>query len=75
MVKADGQHELQDLPVIAEYEDIFVTFGTQTTPVSQVLYRLASTEMKKLKEHVEDSSDKGFIRPGTLPWGISSLLL
>ena len=31
MVKADGQHELQDLPVIAEYEDIFVTFGTVTT--------------------------------------------
>ena len=31
MVKDDGQHELQDLPVIAEYEDIFVTFGTVTT--------------------------------------------
>lgn len=31
MVKADGQHELQDLPVIAEYEDIFVTFGTVIT--------------------------------------------
>lgn len=47
----------------------------QTTPVSQVLYRLAPTEMTKLKEHVEDSSDKGFIRPDTLPWGTSSLLL
>ena len=31
MVKDDGQHELQDLPVIAEYEDIFVTFGKATT--------------------------------------------
>ena len=31
MVKDDGQHGLQDLPVIAEYEDIFVTFGKATT--------------------------------------------
>ena len=31
MVKDDGQHVLQDLPVIAEYEDIFVTFGKATT--------------------------------------------
>ena len=31
MVKDDGQHELQDLPVIVGYEDIIVTFGTATT--------------------------------------------
>nr|VDD35796.1 unnamed protein product [Brassica oleracea] len=38
-------------------------FRLLQTPVSQVLYRLAPAEMTKLKEHVEDSSDKGFIRP------------
>ena len=31
MVKDDGHHELHDLSVIAEYEDVFVAFGTATT--------------------------------------------
>ena len=31
MIKDDGQYELQDLPVIAEYEDVFVALGRVTS--------------------------------------------
>ena len=88
MVKDDGQHELQDLPVIAEYEDIFVTFGTvttrhmdalancleQTALVSRVYYHLSRAGMTELRKQLEKLFDKGFIRPSTSPWGALLLL-
>ncbi|GKA63292.1 putative reverse transcriptase domain-containing protein, partial [Tanacetum coccineum] len=32
-------------------------------------YRLAPSEMKELSEQLQELSDKGFIRPSSLPWG------
>ncbi|GKE93383.1 putative reverse transcriptase domain-containing protein, partial [Tanacetum coccineum] len=32
-------------------------------------YRLLPTEMKELSEQLQELSDKGFIRPSSLPWG------
>nr|GEY45281.1 putative reverse transcriptase domain-containing protein [Tanacetum cinerariifolium] len=38
-------------------------------PVARAPYRLAPSEMKELAEQLKELSDKGFIRPSSLPWG------
>nr|GEY72206.1 reverse transcriptase domain-containing protein [Tanacetum cinerariifolium] len=38
-------------------------------PVAREPYRLAPSEMKELAEQLKELSDKGFIRPSSLPWG------
>nr|GEV52463.1 putative reverse transcriptase domain-containing protein [Tanacetum cinerariifolium] len=38
-------------------------------PVARAPYRLAPSEMKELSEQLKELSDKGFIRPSSLPWG------
>lgn len=37
-------------------------------PISRALYRMASTELKKLKEQLQELLDKRFIRPSTSSW-------
>ncbi|GJQ88978.1 putative reverse transcriptase domain-containing protein [Tanacetum coccineum] len=39
------------------------------TPVAQAPYRLAPSKMKELAEHLQELTDKGFIRPSSSPWG------
>ncbi|GKG31726.1 hypothetical protein Tco_0426676, partial [Tanacetum coccineum] len=43
-------------------------------PVARAPYRLAPSEMKKLVEQLQELSDKGFIRPSSLPWELWSCL-
>ncbi|GKA30066.1 putative reverse transcriptase domain-containing protein [Tanacetum coccineum] len=38
-------------------------------PVARAPYRLAPSEMKELSDQLKELSDKGFIRPSSLPWG------
>ncbi|GJZ97424.1 putative reverse transcriptase domain-containing protein [Tanacetum coccineum] len=38
-------------------------------PVARATYRLAPSKMKELSEQLKELSDKGFIRPSSLPWG------
>nr|GFC04004.1 uncharacterized protein [Tanacetum cinerariifolium] len=38
-------------------------------PVARAPYRLAPSEMKELSDQLQELSDKGFIRPSSLPWG------
>nr|GFB72843.1 putative reverse transcriptase domain-containing protein [Tanacetum cinerariifolium] len=38
-------------------------------PVARAPYRLAPSGMKNLSEQLKELSDKGFIRPGSSPWG------
>ncbi|GJW22547.1 putative reverse transcriptase domain-containing protein [Tanacetum coccineum] len=38
-------------------------------------YRLAPSEMKELSEQLQELSDKGFIRPSSLPWGAPVLFV
>ena len=90
MVKEDGQQELHDIPVVAEYEDVFealkgppparadvltIEVEPGAAPVSRAPYRLAPTEMAELKKQLEELSDKGFIRPSTSPWGAPVLFV
>nr|GEU92500.1 reverse transcriptase domain-containing protein [Tanacetum cinerariifolium] len=38
-------------------------------PIARAPYRLAPSEMKELLKQIQKLSDKGFIRPSSLPWG------
>ncbi|GJW41939.1 putative reverse transcriptase domain-containing protein [Tanacetum coccineum] len=44
-------------------------------PVARAPYRLAPSEMKELSEQLKELSDKGFIRPSSLPWGAPVLFV
>jgi hypothetical protein len=50
-----------------------VEFGSEcvpgTNPISKAPYRMASSELKKLKEQLQELLDKGFIHPSTSPCG------
>ena len=75
--------DLQDIPVVREYLDIFSTdysgllpqkkveFGIEcmpcTNPIFKVLYRMVPSKLKELKEHLQELLDKGFIRPSSSP--------
>ncbi|GKC50006.1 putative reverse transcriptase domain-containing protein [Tanacetum coccineum] len=44
-------------------------------PVARAPYRLALSEMKELEDQLKELSEKGFIRPSSLPWGASVLFV
>ncbi|GKE75010.1 putative reverse transcriptase domain-containing protein [Tanacetum coccineum] len=44
-------------------------------PVARTPYRLALSEMKELSEQLKELSNKGFIRPGSSPWGAPVLFV
>ena len=90
MVKDDDLRELHDIPVVAEYEDVFeaikgppparadiltIEVKPGAAPVSRAPYRLAPAEMAELKKQLEEQLDKGFIRPSTSPWGAPVLFV
>ena len=39
------------------------------TPISRAPYRMAPTELKELKTHLQGLLSKGFVRPSVSPWG------
>ena len=69
--------------MVCEYLDVFLTdysglppqrevkFGIEcvpgTNPIPKAPYRMASSELKELKEQLQDLLDKGFIRPSISP--------
>jgi hypothetical protein len=40
-----------------------------TTPIYKTPYRMATSELAGLKEHIEELLEKGFIRPSSTLWG------
>ncbi|XP_024013310.1 uncharacterized protein LOC112087599 [Eutrema salsugineum] len=90
MVGEGAPKSLEEISVVNEYADVFqpltgppprrgVDFTIElepgTAPVSKVPYRLAPAEMAELKKQLEDLTDKGFIRPSSLPWGAPVLFV
>ena len=46
-----------------------------TEPISKAPYNMGPSKLKELKVQMEELVSKGFIRPGTSPWGASVLLV
>jgi hypothetical protein len=38
-------------------------------PIYQTPYRIATSELAELKEHIKELLEKVFIRPSSSPWG------
>ncbi|GKG06514.1 hypothetical protein Tco_0329483, partial [Tanacetum coccineum] len=55
--------------------DVEDSYEPYTAPVSRSPYRLAPSEMQELSTQLQELSDKGFIRPGSSPWGAPVLFV
>ncbi|XP_073038072.1 uncharacterized protein [Primulina eburnea] len=83
--------DVKNIPVVDEFPDVFpdeipgfppereveakIELVPGTAPISRAPYRLAPTEMKKLKQQLQDLLDKGYIRPSVSPWGAPVLFV
>ncbi|GJX43892.1 putative reverse transcriptase domain-containing protein [Tanacetum coccineum] len=83
--KNSDEKLLEDIPVVRELPKVFPEDLPSFSPVRQVEfqidlipgtalvarapYRLALSEMQELSNQLQELSDRGFIRPSTLPWG------
>ncbi|GJZ12726.1 putative reverse transcriptase domain-containing protein, partial [Tanacetum coccineum] len=66
--------DLSGLPLTRQVEfQIDLILGA--APVARAPYRLALFEMKELSGQLKEVSDKGFIRPSSLPWGAPVLFV
>nr|GFC32270.1 putative reverse transcriptase domain-containing protein [Tanacetum cinerariifolium] len=82
---------VKDVPIIQDFPEVFpedlpglpparpVEFQIDLIPraalVARAPYRLAPSEMKELSEHLQELSNKGFIRPSSSPWGAPVLFV
>ena len=83
--------KLDDIPVVREFSDVFpkdllgipidreIEFSIDlllgTSPISKAPYRMALTELKELKDQLQELLEKGFIRPSASPWGAPVLFM
>jgi hypothetical protein len=89
-VKASGQvfeavvQEIQDIPVVCEFPDVFledlpelpperdvefvIELKLGTAPISRRSYRMPPNELAELKTQLQDLLEKEFIRPSSSPW-------
>jgi hypothetical protein len=74
-----------ELPVVNEFPDVFaeklpgmppdrdiefvIKLKPGTTPIYKTPYRMATSELAELKEHIKELLEKEFIRPRSSPWG------
>jgi hypothetical protein len=73
------------VPVVNEFPDVFpeefpgmlpdrdiefvIELKPGTTPIYKTPYRMATSELAELKEHIKELLQKGFIHPSSSPWG------
>ncbi|GKA20732.1 putative reverse transcriptase domain-containing protein [Tanacetum coccineum] len=85
------EKRLRDVSIVRDFPDVFpedfpvlpptrqVEFQIDlipgAAPVARVPYRLAPFKMKELSEQLKELSNKGFIRPSSLPWGAPVLFV
>ncbi|GKC97863.1 hypothetical protein Tco_1168138, partial [Tanacetum coccineum] len=63
--KAEDKSEekrLEEIPIVRDFPEVFPEDLPARAP-----YRLAPSEMKELLDQLQELSDKGFIRPTSLP--------
>ncbi|XP_070057098.1 uncharacterized protein [Nicotiana tomentosiformis] len=82
---------IDSIPVVRDLPDVFhadlsgmspdrvIDFGIDLVPGTQPIfippYCMAPTELKELKEQLQELLDKGFIRPSVYPWSASILFV
>ncbi|XP_070022927.1 uncharacterized protein [Nicotiana sylvestris] len=82
---------IKSLQIVRDFPDVFpadllgmppdrdTDFGIDlvsgTHHIFVTLYRIAPTELKELKEQIQELLDKGFISPSLLPWGAPVLFV
>uniref|UniRef100_A0A2N9IMJ0 RNA-directed DNA polymerase n=1 Tax=Fagus sylvatica TaxID=28930 RepID=A0A2N9IMJ0_FAGSY len=83
--------KLDDIPIVREFPDVFpeelpglppdreiefsIDLAPGTAPISIAPYRMASVELRELKEQLQDLMQKGSIRPSASPWGAPVLFV
>ncbi|GKA59197.1 putative reverse transcriptase domain-containing protein [Tanacetum coccineum] len=89
--KEPSKKQLQDVPVIRNFPEVFpddlpglppprqVEFRIElvpgAAPVARAPYRLAPSELKELSDQLKELLEKGFIRPSSSPWGAPVLFV
>jgi hypothetical protein len=82
---------LEIIKVVSEFLDVFskdlpgmppewkVEFAIElllgTAPISKRAYRVSGLELVELKKEIDELSEKGYIRPSTLPWAAPVLFV
>jgi hypothetical protein len=83
--------QLEDIPVVCEYPDVFpddlsgmppdrdvefvIELQPGNAPISKRPYRMPPKELAKLKVQLQELLDKGYIRPSSSPWGSPTLFV
>jgi hypothetical protein len=60
--------ELPDMPPDRDIEFV-IELKPGTTLIYKTPFRMTTLELAKLKEHIKELIEKGFIRPSSSPWG------
>jgi hypothetical protein len=82
---------LEDIPVVCEFPDVFaedlsgmpldrdvefvIELQPGTTPISRRPYKMTPKELAKLKIQLNELLDKWYIRPSSSPWGCPALFV
>nr|GFB03195.1 putative reverse transcriptase domain-containing protein [Tanacetum cinerariifolium] len=90
MESEPAKKQLQDVPVICNFPEVFpddlpglppprqVEFKIElipsAAPIARAPYRLAPFELKELSDQLKELSEKGFIRPSSLPRGAPAII-
>jgi hypothetical protein len=90
VAKPEAQLKLEDIPVVRDHPDVFaevpglppdreIEFSIDlvpgTQPIHKAPYRMAPSELKELKDQLQELLDRGFIRPSVSPWGAPVLFV
>jgi hypothetical protein len=67
----------QELLVMPPDRDIefVIEWKPSTMPIFKTPYRMATPELGKLKEHIKELLEKGFIHPSSTPWGAPMIVV
>jgi hypothetical protein len=80
-----GASQGSEVPVVNEFSDVFpeellgmapdrdiefvIELKPGTAPIYKTPFRMTTPELAKLKEHIKELLEKGFIHPSSSPWG------
>ena len=90
-LNANPLPELEDIPVVRDFPDVFpeelpgippdrdvefvIDLVPGTVPIARRPYKMAPLELAELKKQLDESLQKGFIRPSSSPWACPVLFV